>query len=308
MKQLGGAAMDMLSSGRVRRWAQVLLVLVVALFFARAVYDLLPQVLGYDWVLDPAYIVLAAVLLLARGPVPVYAWARVLEKLGHVLPWRVSARAVYYSGLAGFVPGLVWHAVSRVMLVEREGVPRLVSAVSVGIESVLVLLAAAIVSSLTLFAWHDAPTWLGLGLIAGLLVLVAQPGLLFGLLNWVLARLKRRPIEIRLTARDMLALLWPYLLNWLIYAAISFALVAALYPGLPLSSAPVVGGLFTASWVAGYLAVFVPQGLVVREFFIVGLLTTLVGVPPPIAAAAALLSRAWSMIGIVLWAGISSRL
>jgi uncharacterized membrane protein YbhN (UPF0104 family) len=300
--------MMMLGSGRVRRVAQVLLVLIVIAFFARAVYDLLPQLLNYDWVLDPAYVGLAVVLLVVRGPVPVYAWAKVLEKLGQTLPWRTSTRAVYYSALAGFVPGSVWHAVSRVILVEREGVSRLIAALSIGIESVLVLLGAALVSSLTLFAWRDAPAWLGLALIVFLLLLVTQPGLLFRLLNWVLARLKRRPIEVRLTARDMLVLLVPYLLNWLIFAAISFALVAALYPGLPLSSAPVVGGIFTASWVAGYLAVFVPQGLVVREFFIVSLLTALVGVPAPIAAAAALLSRAWSMLGIVLWAAMASRL
>lgn len=305
---MGSTTGDMLSSGRVRRWAQILLVLVGAVFVARALYDLVPQVLSYNWVLDPAYLALATVLLLVRGPVPVYAWAKVLEKLGYVLPWRVSTRAVYYSGLAGFVPGSVWHAVSRVMLVEREGVPKLVSAVSMGIETVLVLLSAAIVSSLTLLAWQDAPTWFGLALIAGLLLLVTQPGLLFKLLNWLLVRLKRRPIEVKLTAQDMLVLLWPYLLNWLFFAAISFALVAALYPGLPLSSAPLVGGIFTASWVAGYLAIFVPQGLVVREFFIVSLLVSLLGVPPPIAAAAALLSRAWSMLGIVLWAGIASRL
>jgi hypothetical protein len=288
--------------------AQVLLVLVVIAFFARAVYDLMPQLLGYAWVLDPTYLGVAALLLVARGPVPVYAWAKVLEKLGHILPWRASTQAVYYSALAGFVPGSVWHAVSRVMLVERHGVPRLISAISITVESVLVLLGAALVSSLTFFAWRDSPTWLGLGLIVGLALLVARPGLLFGLLNWVLARLKRKPLEVRLTARDMLVLLLPYLLNWLIFAAISFALVAALYPNLPLGSAPVVGGIFTASWVAGYLAVFVPQGLVVREFFIVSLLTVLVGVPAPIAAAAALLSRAWSMLGIVLWAGIASRL
>lgn len=305
---MSGAAMDMLSSGRVRRWAQALLALVVVGFFGRAVYDLAPEILSYDWVLDPVYIVVSGVLLVLRGPVPVYAWAKVLEKLGYLLPWRVSARAVYYSALAGFVPGSVWHAVSRVMLVEREGVPRLASAVSVGIESVLVLLGAALVSSLTLFAWQDAPTFLGVVLVVALALLVTQPGPLFRLLNWILARLKRRPIDVTLTARDMLALLWPYLLSWLIFAAISFALVAALYPSLTWASAPVVGGIFTASWVAGYLAVFVPQGLVVRELFIVSLLTSLVGVPPPIAAAAALLSRAWSMLGIVLWAGIASRL
>lgn len=300
--------MGMLGSERARRWAQVILILVVAVFFARALYDLVPQLLNYNWVLDPAYLLLAVVLMLLRGPVPVYAWDMVLRKLGYRLPWRVSTRAVYYSALAGFVPGSVWHAVSRVMLAERVGVPRVASVVSVGIETVLVLLGAALVSSLALFAWQDAPVWLGVALILVLLLAVTRPGLLFKLLNRLLVKLKRRPIEVTLTARDMLVLLWPYLLSWLIFGAISFALVAALFPGISVVQAPVVAGIFTTSWVLGYLAVFVPQGLVVREFFIVSLLTTLVGVPAPIAAAAALLSRVWSMLGIAVWAGIAGRL
>ena len=300
--------MGMLNSGRVRRWAQFILVLVLAVFLARALYDLVPQLLSYDWVLDPAYLLLAAVLMLLRGPVPVYAWDMILRKLGYRLTWQVSTRAVYYSGLAGFVPGSVWHAVSRVMLAERQGVPRMVSAVSVAIETVLVLLSAAIVSSLALFAWRDAPVLLGVALVAALMLVVAQPGFLFKMLNRLLVKLKRRPIEVKLTARDMLVLLWPYLLSWLIFGAISFALVAALSPGISFAQAPVVAGIFTASWVLGYVAIFVPQGLVVREFFIVSLLTTLIGVPAPIAAAAALLSRAWSMLAIAVWAGIASRL
>jgi uncharacterized membrane protein YbhN (UPF0104 family) len=70
---------------------------------------------------------------------------------------------------------------------------------------------------------------------------------------------------------------------------------------------PVVTGIFTAAWVGGYLAVFVPQGWGVREFIIVTLLAA-VGVPAPVATAAALLSRLWSLLGTGIWGLISTRL
>jgi uncharacterized membrane protein YbhN (UPF0104 family) len=106
----------------------------------------------------------------------------------------------------------------------------------------------------------------------------------------------------------MLVLIWPYLLNWLLFGVMSFALVAALYPQISSSHLAAVTGLFTAAWLVGYLAVFVPQGLVVRELFITGLLTALLGVPAPAAAAAALLSRLFSMLSVALWGAIGTKL
>src|SRR5205085_5649428 len=94
---------------------------------------------------------------------------------------------------------------------------------------------------------------------------------------------------------------------WLAFGLIFFALLAALYPGLPLAYAPLVTGIFTAAWVGGYLAIFVPQGLGVRELIIVSLLAVL-GVPAPVATAAALLARLWSILGVGMWGGISAAL
>jgi hypothetical protein len=98
------------------------------------------------------------------------------------------------------------------------------------------------------------------------------------------------------------------LAHWLLYGLMSFALVAALFPALPVGQVPVVAGLFAAAWLGGYLAVFIPQGLVVRELLITGFLTGILGLPAPVAAAAAVLSRAWSLLGVGLWGAISTRL
>ncbi len=106
----------------------------------------------------------------------------------------------------------------------------------------------------------------------------------------------------------MLRLLWPYALNWVLFGIMSFSLVAALYPQLPIEQAPALAGVFTAAWLVGYLAVFVPQGLIVREGIIIGFLTGALGLPVPVAAASAVLSRLWSMFGVFLWGAIASRL
>jgi uncharacterized membrane protein YbhN (UPF0104 family) len=311
VKSLAAGAEYLRRSTRARRWLQIIAVLIVIFFFARAALALAPQLLSYNWQLDPAYLAAAVVLLFLRAPLGAYGWWAILERLGHRLTAREALRIMSHSNIAGFVPGSMWYAVSRVYLVEKVGVPRTITAISVGIESVMVLLAAAVVTSLGLFTWPQPPAWVPVAavvLLVALLGLVLRPNAIFAMVNWALARFNRRPVEVRLSSGDLLRLLWPFVANWLLYGLMSFALVAALYPQLSVAYLPAVTGLFTASWMGGYLAVFVPQGLVVRELLVAGFLTSLLGIPAPVAAAAAVLSRAWSLLGIGLWGAIGTRL
>ncbi|MFL5733897.1 MAG: hypothetical protein ACJ78Q_11930 [Chloroflexia bacterium] len=297
----------MLQSPGVRRRVQVLAVVLVVFFFGLAVYSQVPLILSYNWSFDPAYFALAAILLVARGPVQVLPWWAIMRRLGYALPFRKSIRILYHSALARYLPGQMWYAVSRVYLAEKEEVPRLVTAVSMGLEIALLVASAALVSSLSLLVWPNAPVWLGAIVLVGFLALVLQPRLFFRVLNRVLVRLGRQPLAVELSGLDMLHLLAPFVFNWLVYGAMSFALTASLYPALPLQQAPGLAGLYTAAWLVGFLTIVVPQGLVVREGIIFTSLTTLLGVPAPVATAAALLSRLWTMLGEAIWAAISAR-
>jgi hypothetical protein len=308
VKSLPGTATQLLQSPAVRRWLQVLIVSLVLLFFGLALYSQLPLILSYHWVFDPVYFAIAFFLLIARGPAQVYPWWAIVRRLGYRMRFGTSIRISYHSALARYLPGQMWYAVSRVYLAEKEGVPRLITAVSMGLEVALLVASAALVSSLGLLVWRDAPIWLGAIILAALLVLVLQPRLLFGVLNWGLARIGRRPLEVELSGSDILRLLVPFVFNWLLYGLMSFALTASLYPALPWTQAPAVAGLFTFAWLAGFLTIIVPQGLVVREGLVFTFLTTLLGVPAPVATATAVLSRAWTILGEAIWAAISTRL
>ncbi|MGA7732699.1 MAG: lysylphosphatidylglycerol synthase domain-containing protein [Chloroflexia bacterium] len=305
-KRTGGVR-RWLSDPRVRRWAQIVITLLILVFFGLALYDLAPKVAAYEWRLEWGWLLLALVLLMARGPLPVWGWWLIMQRLGYPLPFRKSTRMVYYSALAGFLPGSMWHAVSRVYLAEQVGIPKLITTISVVVESALNLLAAVAVAGLSLLAWPDPPLWAVIPAALGLVTAVLRPDLFFRLVDWTLARLGRKPLGVRLSPGDVVRITVPFALNWLAFGAIFYALLASLYPTLSLLYLPVVTGIFTVAWVGGYLAIVVPQGLGVREFIIVTLLAVL-GIPAPVATAAALLARLWSLLGIGIWGAISTKL
>jgi glycosyltransferase 2 family protein len=307
VKSIASTASSLLQSPTVRRILQVLSVALILLFFGLAAYSQLPQIVSYNWVLDPVYLALALLFLLLRGPAVVYGFWSIMRLLGHPLPFPTCIRIGYHSALARYLPGQMWYAVSRVYLAEKEGVPRVITAVGLALETAMVVVGAVVVSSLSLLVWRDAPVWAGLLVLVAILGVVSQPKLLFAILNWGLTRIGRKPVEVQLRSGDMLRLLWPFTLNWLHYGLMSFLLLSSLYPRLPWSQAPAIGGIFTVSWLIGFLAIIVPQGLVVRETVLFTLLTTLIGVPAPVATATAILSRAFTMLGEAIWAGISTR-
>jgi uncharacterized membrane protein YbhN (UPF0104 family) len=230
-----------------------------------------------------------------------------MKHLGYRLTWRRSTRILYYSAMAGYLPGSVWHAVSRVFLSDKEGVPKTMTTVSVVLESVFILLGAVVVAALSLLAWPNPPLWVGAIALVVLVAVIWRPDVAFNVANWGLAKIGRKPLDITLSPLDMVRLLIPFILNWIIFGAMFYAILAALYPSLSPVNLPVVAGIFTASWVIGYLAVFVPQGLGVRELVIVTLLAV-IGVPAEVATAAALLARLWSILGVGIWGAIATRL
>jgi hypothetical protein len=298
----------LLKSRRLGRPLQVALILLILTFFGIALYNLLPQILSYNWQFDPTYLGLALFLIVVRGPLGSHGWWAIMRQLGYTLPWLRSLRVVYYSTLAGYLPGGMWHAVSRVYLAEKEGAPRVITLLSVLIESALVALGAALIAPLAILAWPDFPVWLVIGTLAVLVAFMLQPNVLFRTMDWALVRIKRDPTGVKMTPWEMLRLLWPYALNWLLFGIMSFALVAAIYPQIPIRQAPAIAGVFTTAWLVGYVAIFVPQGLIVREVIIVSFLTGVLAIPVPVATASALLSRLWSMLGVAFWGAISTRL
>ncbi|HDQ99436.1 MAG TPA: flippase-like domain-containing protein [candidate division WOR-3 bacterium] len=288
-------------AGRASRfpgWLKVALGLAIA---AGAMYFLISRLVR-DWDKVPwdelqfNYPLLAAafaVVLFVYLPLFAVNWRILLRTMGERLSLRDALSVLCVSQMGKYVPGKVWFALGRIYLAQRRGVPGAKTAVSMLMETGFALLSAILLFglSLLLLPAGSVPgrTWLALLLIPPCLVAIYPP-VLSRLINWLLARLKRPQVEIRLGFGRILAVLGLYLLMWLTQGVGFYLLIASFYPLGP-ERLPLVIGSYALAWILGFLSLVTPAGLGVRE----GILTFALrfAMPEPVAIIAALLGRVW---------------
>ncbi len=283
--------------------------------FLWALWGQASEITSHSWQIAPIWIVVAFVLALARGPLIVYPWWRIVYAWGYGLDWWKGVRVYFHSGLARYIPGQYWFVLSRALLAEREGVPKRVTAASTLVETLLVTGAAA---GVALVGLQQVPGWsegvqilLMLGAIAAPLLLVAlvaspQAARVWGRLARLLKYELPRP---RLAWEDASWAVVTSHGNWALYGMVAaFALAgvggdAVVY----LAQFPAVIGCFCASVLGAAVVLFVPQGIVVREGVFVFLLNGLLGVPVPEAVVAAALTRLIATLAEGIWALVALR-
>ena len=226
-------------------------------------------------------------------------WVRILGKLGH--------SGIYLSGLniwakaqfGKYLPGLGWYVLARIHWGEREGISKRLTVTSSAIEVVLMVLTGGLVAlSIALFSpdagWIIDRVWYLALLVpaVGVGAVLVHPVVL----SKGLARLGRLQEPVAITYRDSLELLAVYLVRWIAVGVGFFFLAKAVYP-LGFSQMPFVASALVLAWIVGFLAVFAPGGLGVRESVLVLLLEQVMPVGPAVVLTA--LGRLWWMAGEV---------
>jgi uncharacterized membrane protein YbhN (UPF0104 family) len=205
----------------------------------------------------------------------VLSWRKLLQAFGYELPVAPTMRIWSTSELARYVPGVIWQVVGRVFLVRPYGVSGSVCSASQVLELVIFLLANVLVAVGCLI-WlgnkqlqDEARYWL-LGSIAlvPLLIVLLHPRVFFALLNRILASMNKPRLTPRVRKRTMSALvLWSIV--GLLWQSFAVWLLISESLGLPLAKWWVVAGAYCLAWCAGFLAVWAPGGIGVRELVFV---------------------------------------
>jgi uncharacterized membrane protein YbhN (UPF0104 family) len=208
----------------------------------------------------------------------VISWRTILSGFGHRLPFPAATRIWSTSELARYLPGVIWQVVGRVYLVKPYGVSGTVCSTSQVLELVVFLLANILValSCLMFFAYRmhghaQNYLWLTAALVP-LLLMLLHPKVFYTLLRKYAAWRGKQlpPVRVRgktltlLAAWAILGLLWQSLALWiLVHDPL----------GLPREKWWVVAGSYCLAWCAGFIAVWAPGGLGVREFVFVTAMT-----------------------------------
>jgi hypothetical protein len=291
-----------LLTGRVVRWSFVALAVALCGLEIRDQWPAVRTALGHLGILPVAGALLAVLLGLAAG---MQSWRVLLAALGSPLPLRAAAGVVFVGQLGKYVPGSIWPVLAQMELGRAHRVPRRRSATA-SLLTMLLSLAAGLIAALLTLPWlAGGPTarYRWALLLAPVLLACLHPRVLNPVLGRLLRLVRRPPLEQPLTGRAVsTALAWA-LGSWLPYGAQVWLLAVRL--GAPPGRAAVlaVGG-FAFAWSVGFLAVFVPAGVGVRELLLVAVLGTVLGAGD--ATAIALVSRLLMTAGDLCAAGLAA--
>jgi len=245
-----------------------------------------------EWRISTGWIIASIAVVFAAYAVLIEAWRRVVLSMGEVLPFFPAARIWFLASLGKYVPGKVWAVAGAAVLAQRAGVDP-----SVAVAGALILQALALASGATAVALtaREAFQAIGPGLapIAYLIVAASLAGIMLLGSQRLLDRVSRvLPASFpRLRATSPGTLVAAFCANLFAWVAYGFALIClarGLLPEVSLSLAQAVG-VFTSSYLVGFIALFAPGGLGPRESMFLLMLSGAIGLKP--AAALALASR-----------------
>jgi uncharacterized membrane protein YbhN (UPF0104 family) len=269
----------------------------VFFFIAKVFYDNQEAIKDYPWHLDTSYLVLSLILLTVAFLLNVIGWHLILLVLGSRLHFLETARIWSLSHLSRYVPGYVWQFATRVVFLNEKGVSKKRGMLSLHLEAASMVLSAVIVTLISILFSTNKLEGANLSIvifaIAGCAILI-HPKVLEVLLNTFFTILKKDKVKVSYSFNKMLLIVLHYVTVWVLFTAAFFFLIKSLYD-VNISIIFNLAFSFTASWVMGFLTIFAPGGIGVREgFLIVFLRRTLPAFLTPVVS---VITRLWTITG-----------
>lgn len=249
-----------------------------------------------DWALEWPWLIASCLGLWVGYFLNASLWGRIVHGLGGpALPALVSVRLFMIANLGRYVPGKVWQIAGLVALSRERGVPAATATAAAVVGQGIALLSATAVGVGAVWGFADGASWRWV--VPVTLVILPTAGLIPPIFErvWDLwFRLAKTPRPEGLTPSTGAGWLAIGAVSWIVIASSFWLLVSGL--GLP---APFLGTApaFAAAYVLGYLVVFAPAGIGIREGFLVVMLAPFLGAE---AAAVAIIARLWTTLLEVL--------
>jgi glycosyltransferase 2 family protein len=219
----------------------------------------------YDWKLSIGWLVLGIVLvvtaLVATGT---GYWLLICRLQPESQPPMLATLSIWARSLLGrYVPGSILMFVGRLELGRGIGIARRTSLAASLYEQIFGPALAAVAAIFFVATGVGGSQGLWAAVLLPFLLVLLHPKILGSWSRWALAKVKRPPLHVLLTGRQVWGFAGWYAVTTLLMSAGVWALIHAAAPSS--GSVFTVGGAYQLSVVLGTLALFIPAGLGVRE-------------------------------------------
>ena len=296
-----------LQHNRLWRWLRWVLLGLILLLWARTLYTQWPTLHALSWRVRWGWWILALGALVAQMMLLGTGWWWILDNVGVPLSWRAGAGIWLRAQIARYLPGGFWDIAARAALGKAHAVAIRSASTAAVIEAWFQVATAGTFLLFSVLLFPGPPLtpylpWIALGL--GTLIVFLLSSLLPVGLNLLLRRWHRPGPTLRFSWPDRLLLFGIYSLAHLLQGLgfLLFVWGLDVEGTTPLTGRfiPLLISAYIGAWLVGYIAVFAPTGIGVRE----GALVLLLGphLSLSVAIPAALGYRVWQTLRDALMA------
>ncbi|MFQ5607468.1 MAG: lysylphosphatidylglycerol synthase transmembrane domain-containing protein [Candidatus Zixiibacteriota bacterium] len=287
----------------ISRIIKFILAVVVAYFVWRQLSQNWQEVLKFEWNIAPGELALSIALHLVTFAAFSKVWSWLIRAYGINVQFRDAFKISYLASLGRYIPGKIWPVFGMVYLARQVGIKESESVSSWAVAMLYAILSSAVLcvalalidpsirNGLFELASSAVIVALAIGALSVSAALLLLPGAAARMLNLGLRILRRDPISLEITRRTSVTIFLGYLACWILYGAAFWLFIGAMTDQVELPA--LVGiGAFVIAYQMGYLAIFVPGGIGVRELALAAILGPFVG---EAAIGIALAARIWNL-------------
>lgn len=281
---------------------KILLIGIVLYFLFLQVEKNWNEIKDFDWQIS--YLLLLAALILHLFTLLLFSavWILIIKAFGHKVSMKHAFKIAYITNLARYIPGKIWSVFGMAYYAKKLGIDEQES-VSSWVIAMLFTIPSAFMAGLVCLLFDMSGSFekvsssldLSIYISASIffiisILLIFIPQKIFFLANRILKKLNRKEIIFKVSIGQAFSIYIAYFFCWLVYG-FAFWVFTASVTGSDLPILPAMAS-FILAYQIGYLAIFAPGGIGVRELIITMILTPFIGAA---ATGISIAARLWNL-------------
>lgn len=276
----------------IKKLLPLLIVIIIFLFLTKNLIMNWSKIPFDDLHFNMWFLIISLFALLVHFLSYSKSWQKIMCMLGSSISFTQSSWMISTTQIAKYLPGRIWYMVGRVYVGKKEKMSSKNLAVSMILETCLLIISSCIIFLLSVimvgnYSFANLSICLILLVIA---IIILNPHILSRVVNFLLQILKKPSIKITVSYSQILKLSIYFFGLWIAQIIGFYFVINAIYP-MPISKIFTLSAAYTLSWMTGFVVIFAPGGLGVRE----GMMTLLLSpiLPAPLAIAISFIARIW---------------
>jgi len=291
-------------SRAIKNIIKLVLAAVLLYFVVRQISRNWGEIVDYDWSVNPWLLALSVISHVVTFIMFSRVWCFIISGFGYDIKLKYGFKLAYISNLGRYLPGKFWTIFGIAYLAKKLGIKEEESVASYIMAQIFALPTGFLIGFVAVvFYPHILSDKIGTEIgtsiyvffaltVLGSLLLIFAPSKTLALLNVLLKLIKRPAITFKVGRMTALKIFVGYTVSWIMYGFSFWLFVNSVldHPAVPTAGTI---GIYVFAYQIGFIAIFTPGGIGVREFALWVMLEPFIG---KVAIGLAVAARLWNII------------